>query len=70
MREMADNDLLIDERYREDIKKYMLNRGYSIHFAGVTNHDEYTKPPVYNFEFHTRLSSTHSARNLRNITTM
>ena len=55
MREMADNDLLIDERYREDIKKYMLNRGYSIHFAGVTNHDEYTKPPVYNFEFHTRL---------------
>ena len=55
MREMADNDLLIDDRYREDIKKYMLNRGYNIHFAGVTNHDEYTKAPVYNFEFHTRL---------------
>ena len=21
----------------------------------LANHDEYTKPPVYNFEFHTRL---------------
>lgn len=55
MREMADNDILFDESKREEIRKYMTGRGYSLDFEGVTNHDEFVKEPVYNFEFHTRL---------------
>ena len=55
MREMADNDILFDESRREEVIKYMQSHGYSLDFEGVTNHDEFVKEPVYNFEFHTRL---------------
>ncbi len=55
MREMSDNDILFDEKKRDVLKKIMLNEGYTLEDHGVTNHDLYTKPPVYNFEFHTRL---------------
>ena len=55
MREMADNDILFDESRREEVRKYMQSHGYSLDFEGVTNHDEFIKNPVYNFEFHTRL---------------
>ena len=55
MREMSDNDILIDESNRYDLKKLMLEEGYTLEDHGVTNHDMYTKEPVYDFEFHTRL---------------
>lgn len=55
MREMADNDLLFDENKCDALRNYMINRGYRLDFEGVTNHDEFVKDPVYNFEFHTRL---------------
>ena len=55
MREMADNDILFCAKKRDDLKKIMLSEGYTLEDHGVTNHDMYTKEPVYNFEFHTRL---------------
>lgn len=55
MREMADNDLLYDASKRNQLMDYMKKRGYEIEFLGVTNHDEYIKPPVFNFEFHSKL---------------
>ncbi len=55
MREMADNDILFDEGKRDELRKLLTSRGYSLDFEGVTNHDEYVKEPVYNYEFHTRL---------------
>ncbi len=54
MREMADNDILIDGHYREKVYDYMVSRGYEASaFSGV--HNSYQKKPVYNFEFHIRL---------------
>ena len=51
MRQMGDNDLLVDENGLESIKEYMLACGYQSHGGGDYNH-AYTKPPVYNFEIH------------------
>ncbi len=50
-----DNDILFDEKKRDKLKEIMLSEGYTLEDHGVTNHDLYTKAPVYNFEFHTRL---------------
>ena len=55
MREMADNDILYDAGKRALLMEYMQKRGYKIEFTGVTNHDEYIRPPVFNFEFHSQL---------------
>lgn len=55
MREMADNDILFDAGKRDEVRRLMASRGYRLDFEGVTNHDEYIKEPVYNYEFHTRL---------------
>ena len=55
MREMADNDILFDADKRGELRNYMESLGYSYEFEGVTNHDEYIKAPVYNFEFHRKL---------------
>ena len=55
MREMSDNDILYDRRYRDVLVRFMVSRGYSMENEGVTNHDLFVKEPVYNFEFHTRL---------------
>lgn len=57
MREMADNDLLFDETKREQVKEIFLRHGYSAEVFNKSNHDVYTKPPVYNFEMHTSLFS-------------
>ena len=55
MRQMADNDILFDSKYRDKIFDFMNKRGY----AGKKgdNHDVYNKEPVYNFEMHTCLFS-------------
>ncbi len=55
MRQMADNDILFDEKYRSDIKKYFKDNGYSVVSYNQENHDVYEKPPVLNFEMHTAL---------------
>lgn len=59
MRQMADNDILFDENYRAELKKYMLENGYEGgEYVGRTDagcHDTYLKAPVYNFEMHHNL---------------
>ena len=55
MREMADNDILFDASKRKQVKKLFRDRGYTVKGYGKSNHDEYEKPPVYNFEMHVEL---------------
>lgn len=55
MRQMADNDVLFDASYRDRLRDYMLSLGYAAVDSGAQYHDEYEKPPVYSFEFHTSL---------------
>ena len=55
MREMGDNDIMFDPTYQEKIYDYMAARGYHAKIYKKVNHDEYIKPPIYNFEFHNAL---------------
>ena len=52
LREMADNDILFDNKYSKEVYEFKCddyNKGY---------HDEYLKPPAYNFEMHRQLVSS------------
>ncbi len=51
-REFADNDILFDLKYKRDIKKFFLSRGYDIEQYGEWIHDVYQKKPFFNFEMH------------------
>jgi hypothetical protein len=55
MRQMADNDILYDPAFQQEVKRYMSAQGYQVVMVGKSNHDVYHKPPVYNFELHTAL---------------
>lgn len=52
MRQMSDNDILFDGKYREKMHGYMLHNGYKTEMFDIEHHDEYLKPPLYNFELH------------------
>lgn len=55
MREMADNDILFDASKRKEVKAIFQGRGYTVKEYNKSNHDEYEKPPIYNFEMHVAL---------------
>lgn len=56
MRQMVDNDILFDKVYRRILYNYMIQNGYNtINYNEKHYHDEYIKPPVYNFEMHAEL---------------
>lgn len=55
MRQMADNDILIDAGRAEDVKVIMEQLGFHTKYYNKTNHDIYHKPPVSNFEIHKSL---------------
>ncbi len=55
MRQMSDNDILFDEKYRADVKKYFEAEGYRVDEYKQKYHDVYMKPPVVNFEMHVSL---------------
>lgn len=58
MREMSDNDILIDPTARQEIHDYMVNtRGYTVYeYSPIESYDDvYQKQPVYIFEMHKRL---------------
>lgn len=55
MRQMSDNDILFDEKYADEVRNYMVSRGYTVESFGQGNHDVYEKEPVYNFEMHRAL---------------
>ena len=57
MREMADNDILVDASRAKDVGRIMQKLGFEVKEAGKGHHDEYTKPPVSNFEIHRMLFS-------------
>ena len=51
MRQMSDNDILYDVKYREKVRKIMTDRGFTAKY-GLESDDDYYKEPVYNFEMH------------------
>ena len=55
MRQMSDNDILYDAKYREKVREIMLDSGFSCEHFGKGNDDAYFKPPVCNFEMHNEL---------------
>lgn len=55
MRQMADNDILFDASYQQEVKEYFVSQGYQVEIYKKGNHDVYQKPPVLNFEMHTSL---------------
>lgn len=55
MREMADNDILYDRQFQNEVKDILTARGYQIISFGKSTHDTYRKMPIYNYEMHTSL---------------
>ena len=55
MREMADNDILVDAPRAKEVGSIMQELGFEVEQAGKDHHDEYMKPPVSNFEIHRML---------------
>ena len=52
MREMHDNDILVDPTRMADIKAIMEQSGYTCKMYNLHNHDVYAKPPTLEFEIH------------------
>lgn len=57
MREMSDCDMLFDVHYREQVQAFFTECGYQFKYSEGSVHDTFVKPPVYNFEMHTKLFS-------------
>ncbi len=55
MRQMSDNDILVDASRAEDIRTVMESLGFTTEEFGCGNHDIYHKEPVSNFEIHRAL---------------
>ena len=55
LRQMSDNDILVDEQNRAELRDIMVFRGYYVYMYNDGNHDVYTKQPVYNYEIHVSL---------------
>lgn len=54
MREMVDNDILIDIKRRDEVRLYMEEQGYDVECFGRDCHDIYSQPPLH-FELHVYL---------------
>lgn len=61
MRQMSDNDILIDASMQEQVHDFMCGRGYESTSYQTTVENNYHKAPVYNFEMHTALFGLESA---------
>lgn len=57
MRQMSDNDILIDACRADDVRRIMESLGYSTEMYDTSAHDIFHKDPVYNFEMHRDLVS-------------
>lgn len=55
MREMCDNDILIDKNRIEDIKSIMIDLGFKMEHDDLGHDLAFMKEPVCNFEMHTEL---------------
>lgn len=65
LRQMVDNDILFDEKYRRTVRDYFKSRGYEVKCYNRGNHDVYMKSPVYNYEMHVSLFSHGYLRPMR-----
>lgn len=54
LRQFSDNDILFESGKEKEVESIMHSLGYEGK-AGEGNHDEYQKPPIYNFELHKEL---------------
>ena len=61
MRQMSDNDILIDPAMQEQVHAFMCQRGYEATSYQITVENNYHKAPVYNFEMHRGLFGLESA---------
>ena len=52
MRQMSDNDILIDRERAGDVKEIMEGLGFETYHLGERYRDDYRKPPVLHFEMH------------------
>lgn len=57
LREMSDNDILINYADRRRARTIMCELGYTFDSYGKGHHDAYIKEPIYNFEIHIALFS-------------
>lgn len=64
MRQMADNDILVDSEKMVEVRDIFLDLGYTCEHFGHQNHDVYFKEPVLNFEMHSGLFSSAHIGNL------
>ena len=55
MREMNDNDILVDSSRMKDVRTIMEGLGYTCEQYEEYNHDIYAKPPTLEFEMHRTL---------------
>lgn len=55
MRQMSDNDIWFDESHSRELEQFMRKLGYKDIVIGKGNHDNYKRPPIYNFEMHRTL---------------
>lgn len=63
VREMGDNDILVDDEKMMEIRSFMIDRGYTFKDYGYGPHDPYYKKPIYNFEIHRFLFNESSENN-------
>lgn len=59
MRQMCDNDILVDSARMDDIDEFMTSVGYRLHSPKAANDWGYLKEPVYNFEIHRTLFTSY-----------
>lgn len=59
MRQMCDNDILIDRNFADAVDAFMKERGYESHSDKLSFDYAYTKNPCYNFEMHRQLFAQH-----------
>lgn len=64
MRQMSDNDILVDSQKMSDVRDIFLDSGYICEHFGHGNHDVYFKEPVLNFEMHSSLFTPQHIGNL------
>ena len=57
MRQMADNDILFDSQFRNEVRDIFLSLDYEIEDYGNGNHDVYLRKPIFNYEMHVSLFS-------------
>ena len=62
LRQMADNDLLIDSTKTDEVRRIMEDHGYETVEFSQGIHDIYYKKPVLNFEMHSALFEEHVSK--------